>query len=171
MQGTIIQQDKTIVDGLDRVYEITVPVGSPKRPGDTTNSNQACIQLVQFFLRDFFKTHPTLARRLPGPPGRFLIDGKAGPQTITGIGLFQQHCRTTQVESVKVLNDARVSVPLGKFVPGTGFHWTIHALNLFFAAQKKNEATFKALHLNPEINAEAKLLAADLVRAEQLVRS
>jgi hypothetical protein len=170
MAAIIIRQaPPVIVPGLTRVYEIKFPVGTPKIRGDNTNSNRACIQLVQFFLRDFYDTHPQLRKKLQGAPGRFLLDGKVGPQTVSGIAVFQQHSRSTKVETVNVINDARVSVPIGATVPGTEFRWTIHALNLFFAAQTKNAATFASLFLNPAISTEAPELSAELTKAELLL--
>jgi hypothetical protein len=144
-----------------RIYENLVAVGAPKS-GETTNTDRASIQLVQFFLRKFFAKHPELRKQLPGPSGKFLLDGKVGQQTIAGIDLFQSFFRT---RGFPIIEDARVSVPIGRAVPGTEKRWTIHALNVFYFL-RSGETDFDSLFVNPEIVAEAPELAAELTLEE-----
>jgi hypothetical protein len=149
-----------------RMYENLVPVGA-LRGGDGTNQDTASNQLVQFFLRKFFAKHPEL---LPSGPARtrgFLLDGKVGPQTITGINRFQSFASKG---GFPIIVDSRVSVATGVNVPGTEVRWTIHALNSFYAL-RSGETDFDSLFANKEIEAEAPELQADLIREEQLLRS
>jgi hypothetical protein len=145
-----------------RVYENLVPVGAP-RARDNTNRDRASNQLVQFFLRKFFGRHPELLPK--GPPGStgFLLDGKVGPQTIAGISRFQVFAKK---QGFPLIPDSRVSVPTGVMVPGTGFRWTIHALNTAFF-RSAGETAFNRLFLNQEIEAEAPELHSQLVFEEQ----
>lgn len=149
-----------------RVYENLVPVGT-LRPGDNTNRDLASNQLVQFFLRTFFRRHPELFPRGSARSSVFLLDGQVGEQTVTGINRFQVFARRS---GIPVLLDSRVSVATGINVPGTGNRWTIHALNSLFLSSE-GQMAFDNLFANPEIQAEAPELAAELVREEQLLRS
>jgi hypothetical protein len=147
-----------------RMYENLVPVGKP-RPAERTNQDLASNQLCQFFLRKFFQKQPALLPRSSSRSNVFLIDGKAGPQTLEGINRFQsfQHSR-----GVPLFLDQRVSVPLGVNVPGTQKRYTIHLLNsVFFALAGEEE--FNNLSQNQEIRNEASELAGELVRAEEEV--
>ena len=149
-----------------RVYENLVPVGA-LRHGDGTNQDIASNQLVQFFLRTFFRRRPALFPRGSARTSVFLLDGKVGDQTVTGISRFQSFA---QRSGIPVLQDSRVSVANGVNVPGSGNRWTIHALNSFFLADE-GQAAFDTLFANREIVAEAPELAAELIREEQLLRS
>jgi hypothetical protein len=152
--------------GKKRVYENRVPVGVG-RPGDSSNKDLASNQLVQFFLRTFFKKHPEIMPTIPGKGRVFLLDGKPGTQTVEGIARFQAFATRS---GIPLINDSRVSVATGVNVPNSGARWTIHALNSFFvsiAGQKE----FDNLFLNKEIEAEAPQLHTELVLEEQLQRS
>jgi hypothetical protein len=151
--------------GKRRMYENRVSVGVG-RSGDSSNTDKASNQLVQFFLRTFFKKHPDLLPTIPGKGREFLLDGQPGRQTVEGINRFQAFA--TRI-GIPLINDSRVSVATGVNVPNSGKRWTIHALNSFFisiAGQKE----FDNLFLNKEIEAEAKLLHNELVLEEQRVR-
>jgi hypothetical protein len=148
------------------MYENLFPVGA-LRPGDNTNKNRTSNQLVQFFLRKFFLKHPEQAGPVPLPTGRFTLDGGVGQQTLTGIAVFQAFARK---RGLSVLEDTRVSVATGVFVPGTQFRWTIHALNSFYAL-RSGATDFDRLFENKEIQAEAPQLALELAQEEQLLRA
>lgn len=143
-----------------RMYENLVPVGMPRR-GDGANTDLASNQLVQFFLRKFFQKKPGLLPR----GTTFLLDGKVGPQTIDGINRFQTLERNA---GVPLFLDSRVNVPTGINVPGTGMRWTIHTLNSFFI-RSEGEDAFNRLFQNPEILANAPVLAAELALQERLL--
>ena len=145
-----------------KLYENLIPVGASR--GDNTNAARACNQLVQFLLRRFFERRPDLLPPLPGRTG-FPIDGKVGGQTVTGIHVFQDHFRKA---GTPLFDDSRVSVPLGKFVPGTGNFRTMHALNAF-ARVVMGDAAFDSLFSNREINREAPELTGELVAEELLL--
>lgn len=149
--------------GLGRLYRTTVPVGQPRGRGDGTNSDVRDVQLVQFFLRVFFRKKPELMPKLPGRSG-FLIDGKVGTQTVEGIHRFQDDFGN---HGKLLFDDSRVSVALGKHVPGTTAFWTIDALNAF-AFVTLGAKQFNSLFSNSEINAEAPELTVNLVNEEQL---
>jgi hypothetical protein len=145
-----------------RMYENLVPVGAV-RARENTNQDRASNQLVQFFLRKFFGRHPELLPKGPPRSTGFLLDGKVGPQTIAGISRFQVFAKQ---RGFPLIPDSRVSVATGVTVPGTGFRWTIHALNSFFL-KIAGEKEFDRLFLNREIEAQAPELHAQLVFEEQ----
>lgn len=160
----IIPLTPSTASGLPRVYRTTVPVGQVIGRADGTNGDVRDIQLVQFFLRVFFKKHTDIMPRLPGKAG-FLIDGKVGNQTIQGIHRFQ--AKFGQQGKV-LMDDSRVSVAKGVFVPNTKLFWTIDALNAF-AFTSLGATEFNNLFKNKEINAEAKQLADNLTEQELLL--
>ena len=148
--------------GKKRVYENLVSVGVG-RAGDSPNTDLASNQLVQFFLRTFFKKNPELMPTIPGKGRVFLLDGKPGTQTVEGITRFQAFATRS---GIPLINDSRVSVATGVNVPNSGKRWTIHALNSFFVSIEGQEK-FDNLFLNKEIEAEAKQLHNELVLEEQ----
>jgi hypothetical protein len=149
-----------------RMYENRVPVGA--RQGDnTTNTDLASNQLVQFFLRVFYRHNQGLLRQLP--PTRsgdgFLLDGDVGAQTIAGIKLFQFHVRN---RGIPLIVDSRVSVADGILIPGTEHRWTIHALNsIYISLEKDHDKLFE----NAEIRSKAPQLTKELLLEEQLLRA
>lgn len=148
--------------GLGRSYENRVPVGLPRARADI-NTDRASNQLVQFFLRTFFRARPELLPK--PPPGRtgFLLDGIVGNQTIEGIARFQTNRKKA---GFHIFTDGVVSVATGDFVPETNVFWTIHLLNIF-ARNELGDKEFDHLFLNKEIEAEALELFTELVFAEQ----
>lgn len=159
----IVPRTPTADQSANRVYENLRSVGAV-RTGENTNADKASNQLVQFFLRAFFKRNPGLLPTLPKKSG-FLLDGRVGLQTIEGINRFQIAVR--QSGFPLVTPDQRVSVASGNFVPGTQSRWTIHALNSFYAF-KSGETDFNTLFANQAILNEAPELAAELLEKEPL---
>ena len=57
------------------------------------HSKNSDVELVQFFLKQFFLEHPKLfidlQKQINSNARVFLIDGKVGPQTVGGIRIFQ----------------------------------------------------------------------------------
>jgi hypothetical protein len=147
--------------GRRRVYENLVAVGALK-PGEGTNSDRASNQLVQFFLRTFFRRHTAIS---PTGGRKFLLDGKVGQQTLEGIARFQQFARSS---GIPLFPDTRVSVATGINVPGTSVRFTIHALNSF-GLTILGQAGMDNLFLNPEIISEAPELASELAREQARV--
>ena len=142
---------------VHRMYENGVAVGSG---GGGTNTDRASNQLVQFFLRAFFANHPALLPRAPRRATGFLLDGKVGEQTVSGILAFQRYFRN---DGYPIAVDGRVSVAAGDMIPGARSRWTIHVLNLYYKEHARTKADFPHLWLNPEIQAEAPELAAELM--------
>src|SRR5262245_32429757 len=65
------------------------PIGSRSGVG---NKAKADVQLIQFFLSQFYAANPKLFKQLPPTKSRrFLIDGDCGPQTKSGIWVYQTY--------------------------------------------------------------------------------
>jgi hypothetical protein len=149
--------------GRRRNYENLVAVGAFGKD-NSTNTDVASNQLVHFFLRAFFKKHPELLPKLPGGQAQFPLSVDVRAQTIEGIARFQAFLLRN---GFPLIQDSRVSVPLGKFVPGTHTRWTIHALNSFYISKSGNK-DHNTLFLNKDILSEAPVLAAELLAKEPL---
>jgi hypothetical protein len=153
--------------GTRRNYENLVAVGAIGKDSPSKrsiNSDIASNQLVHFFLRAFFKVHPKLLPKLPGGQTEFPLSADVRTQTIEGIGRFQAFALKL---NFPLFQDSRVSVPLGKFVPGTRTRWTIHALNSFYISLSGN-TDHNTLFANKTIQSQAPVLAAELLAKEPL---
>jgi hypothetical protein len=131
------------------------------------NRDRADVQLVQFFLRQFYLSHPDLFVGLPQTkiPGVSVdIDGKVGGQTIEGIRAFQNYKKNI---GNPMFVDGRVSIALGRMIQGTGNIYTIYSLNddFFFLKDTYNQWMGK-LHIHPDIVAKAPELQAELALLE-----
>jgi hypothetical protein len=75
-------------EAVKSLYYVTdTRIGTGK---NVTNTRKADVQLVQFFLSQFYAGNPDLYRQLPPTKsGKFLIDGDCGAQTKAGIWVFQ----------------------------------------------------------------------------------
>lgn len=126
------------------------------------NKKRSDIQLVQFFLKKFYRRHPELFRLLPRAsksPGQFAIDGIVGDQTITGIRIFQQH---ESRGGNGLVQDGLVSVAQSFESPISHKRFTIILLNLWFE-QHSGEAQFLTnLEQHPDIIRFAPELQAEL---------
>lgn len=79
------------MDGTEMV-ELTLNDISVGLKGN--NYRRADVQLVQFFLKQYYDKHPDRFRKLPrSSANRFMIDGICGGQTTSGIWHFQQFQR------------------------------------------------------------------------------
>lgn len=126
------------------------------------NKKRSDIQLVQFFLKKFYRRHPELFRLLPKAsksPGEFAIDGIVGDQTIVGIRFFQEHESRGGSGLVK---DGLVSVAPSFESQISHKRFTIILLNLWFE-QHSGEAQFLTnLELHPDVIRFAPELQAEL---------
>lgn len=124
------------------------------------NSRRADIQLVQFFLKQFYAKNPELFKRLPGSyTGRFAIDGICGGQTQTGILLFQQKMRG---EGNAIGIDGLVDAPKGWRASITKMNYTIQWLNKWFKENGEGTEHYETLENHPDIVAGAPELKAEL---------
>lgn len=88
--ATKVLADKNM-DGSE-MLEITINDISIGLGGN--NYRRADVQLVQFFLKQFYDKHPEIFSKLPrSSAGRFVIDGICGGQTTSGIRQFQKSQR------------------------------------------------------------------------------
>jgi hypothetical protein len=128
--------------------------------------------LVQVFLKHFYRRNPNLFAKLPklksdNKSNVFAVDGIVGPQTITGIRVFQQFVRKIVGRGDGFI-DGRVSVPTGVFVPHSHSFFTIDQLNSKFFFGEKFNMKFNArlqdhpqVFLLPELHAELSTLKAE----------
>ncbi len=128
------------------------------------------VQLIQFFLRQFFIPRPQLFAKLPKPRRTatpvLTIDGKFGPQTATGIVEFQKFVRDAGQGTIKV--DGLVNVATGFRSSISKTIYTIMHLNLFFFNDNNNgDPNFsKKIENHPDIIAFAPELRAELIAAK-----
>lgn len=125
------------------------------------NQKRSDVQLIQFFLHEFYKRRPELFVLLPKTKSGvsvIKIDGKYGKQTEAGILLFQKDAKKL---GSKVKDDGVVSVADGgKSEAGNIF--TIMNLNLFFMAQGEGKEHHGNLENHPTVFTFAPELAGEL---------
>jgi hypothetical protein len=137
------------------------------------NRRRSDIQLVQFFLDQFYIENQQLFRLLPQTrPVAVSIDfdGKVGRQTIEGIRLFQRNwCPSSPI----MIADGKVSVPSTSYfgVPGTTtLVYTIFFMNVWFFSISESaggNAQWKGnLRNHPMIKTCAPELQAELALLE-----
>jgi hypothetical protein len=131
-----------------------------------SNNKRSDIQLVQFFLRQFYKSHPELFVMLPktkSPSTLITIDGDCGGQTKTGILVFQRERRQF---GAMIAVDGLVNVALSfvSSISRTGY--TIHHLNRWFNVFADGNDYNGNLENHPEIIAFAPELQAELAAAK-----
>lgn len=152
--------DNNVQDiGVATLNEITVGKGG-------NNSKRSDVQLVQFFLRQFYKNHPELFKLLPKTKSKsnfISIDGINGPQTEAGILLFQKS-RAEKGNPIKA--DGLVSVANSLESPTTNTIYTIHLLNAYFRFFGDGKEHIRNLENHPDIKAFAPELQAELSQAE-----
>ncbi len=107
------------------------------------------VELVQFFLKQFFLQHPELFKKLPKTRTNasfILIDGVVGDQTIEGIRSFQTFQKGGDPKQVA---DGVVSVPpFGHTgILHAGMH-TILKLNLWIGAKTNIDTSHLERHLD-----------------------
>jgi hypothetical protein len=85
--------NKVLADkGGPQLWDITINDISVGLGGN--NYRRADVQLVQFFLKQFYDKHPEIFYKLPrSSANRFMIDGICGGQTTSGIRYFQDYQR------------------------------------------------------------------------------
>lgn len=125
------------------------------------NTRRADVQLVQFFLKQFFAKNPELFKRLPvNHTGGFAIDGICGGQTNTGILLFQQKMHA---EKWAIGIDGLVDVPKGLTSSISRRHYTICWLNKWFKDNGEGTEHYETLENHPDIKASAPELRTELI--------
>ena len=131
-----------------------------------SNNKRSDIQLVQFFLRQFYKSHPELFVLLPktkSPSTLITIDGDCGGQTKTGILVFQRQRRQVG-GTIAVDGIVNVAHSLMSSISKTGY--TIHHLNQWFNDFADGKEFNGNLENHPEIIAFAPELQAELAAAK-----
>ncbi len=148
---------KELMDGSDGVFTLNeTPIG---KNGD--NRKKSDVQLVQFFLHQFFLKNPELFRKLPPTKRRqsvIVIDGEFGRQTAAGIAIFQEELRRL---AVPVKKDGLISVMTG-IRSTNGNPFTIFFLNSFFKSRGDGSEHHGNLQNHPLIFSSAPELAAEL---------
>jgi hypothetical protein len=132
------------------------PIGS--RSG-VSNQKKADVQLIQFLLSQFFAAHPKLFKQLaPSKSGRFLIDGDCGPQTKSGIWVYQTYesRRGTAIHPDGVVDPASASTTTGDARSAT-----ILALNDWYF-QNGDPKFYARLQDHPDVKKFAPELRAEL---------
>jgi peptidoglycan hydrolase-like protein with peptidoglycan-binding domain len=133
----IIMARKVIVS-LPPVGKGPQPIGGPPVINETSvgaggnNKRRSDVQLVQFFLRQFYKSHRSLFEKLPptkNPDGFVKIDGSFGPQTQGAISTFQNHEKSL---GLPIATDGLVDVPKGMISSISGTVYTIVVLNSLY---------------------------------------
>lgn len=112
-------------ESIFTLNETTVGMGG-------SNYKRSDVQLVQFFLRQFYKAHPELFVLLPKTSkggSTISIDGYYGGQTGKGIYYFQKHLKNNG-STVKV--DGLVDIARGTVSSISNTIYTIHYLNGWF---------------------------------------
>lgn len=130
------------------------------RYGD--NKKRSDIQLIQFFLRQFYRRHHDLFVQLPQTKSKaavVVIDGKYGKQTEQGILLFQKQ-RTERGARIKV--DGLVSVAHSSVSPISKTLYTICEMNHWFKDFGDGKEHHGKLENHPDIIAHAPELHAEL---------
>lgn len=133
------------------------------RYGD--NKKRSDIQLVQFFLKQFYQRHPELFALLPQTKSKaatIVIDGKYGKQTEMGITFFQKYVRKNGVP-IKV--DGLVNVAHSLTGPVSNTVYTIHRLNLYFKHNGEGKEHHGKLENHPDIIYYAPELSNELAAA------
>ena len=96
------------------------------------NRKRTDVQLIQFYLRQFYKAHPELFALLPktSKGGNMIsIDGYYGGQTGKGIWYFQKHIRE---KGFSIVVDGLVNVANGGESSISHTIYTINYLNSWF---------------------------------------
>lgn len=133
------------------------------RNGD--NKKRSDIQLIQFFLRQFYKNHPELVALLPktkSGDGLVAIDGKYGKQTEKGIWLFQKQ-RRERGTPIKV--DGLVNVAHSSISPISRTLYTICEMNKWFRDHGEGKEHHGKLENHPDIIYYAPDLSNELAAA------
>jgi hypothetical protein len=153
-KGEIMARKELADDGFLTLNETAVGKnGNNRRKSD--------IQLVQFFLHQFFLKNPELFRKLPPTKRKqsvIIIDGQFGKQTEAGIKVFQEELVRL---GVPVKTDGLVSVMTGRR-SSRGNPFTINFLNSFFKTFGEGNEFSNNLENHPLIFSSAPELAAEL---------
>lgn len=147
------------------------PIGGPPVINETSvgaggnNKRRSDVQLVQFFLRQFYKKHPELFKKLPktkNPDGFVKIDGSVGPQTQSAITNFQIFQRN---KGAIVATDGLVNVPKGAVSSISGTIYTIVALNSLynFNEAENNGGFVTKIEDHPDLVTFAPELRSELI--------
>jgi hypothetical protein len=124
------------------------------------NSRRADVELIQFFLKHFYAANPRLFAQLPkSRSGKFLIDGDCGPQTKSGIWVYQTY---EQKRGNRIYPDGVVD-PASSYANPNSIHaYTILALNDWFGENVGYEF-FDKLEDHPDVKLSALALRSELL--------
>ena len=126
-----------------------------------SNARKADVQLIQFFLKQFFARNPRLFAQLPRTKsGKFLIDGDCGAQTRSGIWVYQTY---EQKRGNGVYPDGVVDPATSYANPNSIHSYTILLLNDWFAQNVDVDFTYYgSLENHPDIRRDAPELRKEL---------
>ena len=132
------------------------------------NRHKPDVQLIQFFLWKFYNANMQLFSSLPtvSRTPEIIIDGRCGPQTITGILNFQkQH----QIRGCPIWVDGVVHSTKHLLTPRNAAMYTIWWLNQWFVVNGEEPDEQKAdLTLHPIVRARAPELCNELHRVQNV---
>lgn len=160
----------TVVRGVPLIITLNETIVG--KGGD--NRRRSDIQLVQFFLRQFFNEHPERFAKLPktriNASNGFTIDGVCGRQTEAGIVDFQRFLVARGFRTQPV--DGLVNVATSKVSRITNSQYTIFTLNLFFNAFGDMPEFLQNLENHPDVIQSAPELQAELAvaRVEEQIK-
>lgn len=148
---------KELMDSPNGVFTLNdTPIGKGQ-----TNRKRSDVQLVQFFLHQFYLKNPALFAQLPptkNKVGVIKIDGVYGRQTEAGILVFQ---KDVQKRGSTIKADGVVNVANNVRSP-SGNQFTIMFLNLFFMSRGEGKEHHGKLENHPLIFSFAPELAGEL---------
>lgn len=128
------------------------------------NKKRSDVQLIQFFLRQFYKAHPELFILLPKTKSNsnlIIIDGDCGGQTKAGILHFQKD----RSIDAKIKVDSLVDVAHSLISSISKTTYTIHHLNHWFQLHAEGKEHHGNLENHPDVIAYAPELHAELAVA------
>ena len=144
--------------GVFTLNEISVGVGG-------NNYRRSDIQLIQFFLRQFYKLHSELFVLLPKTKSNsnfILIDGDCGGQTKNGVLIFQ---KARKQLGLSIAVDGLVDVAHSNYASISKTAYTIHRLNLWFMQFAEGKEHHGKLENHPDIITYAPELRTELAAA------
>lgn len=129
-----------------------------------TNRKRSDVQLIQFFLHQFFLKNPSLFAQLPptrNKVGVIKIDGEYGKQTEAGILVFQQD---VQKRGSRIKVDGVVNIATNTRST-SGNQFTIIFMNFFFMTLGDGKEHHGKLENHPLVFSFAPELAGELFTA------
>ena len=126
------------------------------------NRRRADVQLVQFFLSQFYNKYPELSAKVCAEnQNRFVIDGFCGKHTCVGIAVYQYYMRS---KGTAIEYDGTVNIPNSASQVTSVSHtfYTILNLNVWFRKYGDGTEYIHSLQNHPQMQKCAPELRAEL---------